>query len=52
MQAAFYQQLDRTAAPNRRLWKAGAVGAHSPAIHLADGREVFNFCANNYLDPA
>ena len=20
-----------------------------PAIHLADGREVLNFCANNYL---
>src|SRR5262249_59946828 len=33
------------------LWRAGRVlvPRKGPAIHLADGREVLNFCANNYL---
>jgi glycine C-acetyltransferase len=53
MQAAFYQQLDRILSQIRAdgFWKAERlIGTpQGPAIHLADGREVLNFCANNYL---
>ncbi|WP_119301490.1 glycine C-acetyltransferase [Dongia deserti] len=53
MQAAFYQQLDQILSQIRAdgFWKAERlIGTpQGPAIHLADGREVLNFCANNYL---
>jgi glycine C-acetyltransferase len=53
MQAAFYQQLDQTLSQIKAdgFWKAERlIGTpQGPAIHLADGREVLNFCANNYL---
>jgi len=53
MQAAFYQQVDRILSQIKAdgFWKAERlIGTpQGPAIHLADGREVLNFCANNYL---
>jgi glycine C-acetyltransferase len=53
MQAAFYQQLDQNLSQIKAdgFWKAERlIGTpQGPAIHLADGREVLNFCANNYL---
>ncbi|HKX35935.1 MAG TPA: aminotransferase class I/II-fold pyridoxal phosphate-dependent enzyme, partial [Rhizorhapis sp.] len=53
MQAAFYQQLDQTLSQIKAdgFWKAERlIGTpQGPAIHLADGRAVLNFCANNYL---
>ena len=53
MQAAFYQQLDQILSQIRAdgFWKAERlIGTpQGPSIHLADGREVLNFCANNYL---
>ena len=53
MQAAFYQQLDQILSQIKAdgFWKAERlIGTpQGPAIRLADGREVLNFCANNYL---
>jgi glycine C-acetyltransferase len=53
MAAAFYQQLDQILSQIKAegFWKAERlIGTpQGPAIHLADGREVLNFCANNYL---
>ena len=53
MQAAFYQQLDQILSQIEAdgFWKAERlIGTpQGPTIHLADGREVLNFCANNYL---
>src|SRR5512145_1308238 len=53
MQAAFYQQLDQILSQIKAdgFWKTERlIGTpQGPAIHLADGREVLNFCANNYL---
>jgi glycine C-acetyltransferase len=53
MQAAFYQQLDQILSQIKAdgFWKAERlIGTpQGPAIHLADGPEVLNFCANNYL---
>jgi glycine C-acetyltransferase len=53
MSAAFYQQLDQTLSRIKAdgFWKAERlIGTpQGPEIHLADGREVLNFCANNYL---
>jgi glycine C-acetyltransferase len=53
MPAAFYQQLDQILSQIKAdgFWKAERlIGTpQGPAIHLADGREVLNFCANNYL---
>jgi glycine C-acetyltransferase len=53
MPAAFYQQLDQTLSRIKAdgFWKAERlIGTpQGPEIHLADGREVLNFCANNYL---
>ena len=53
MQAAFYQQLGQVLSQIKAdgFWKAERlIGTpQGPAIHLADGREVLNFCANNYL---
>jgi glycine C-acetyltransferase len=53
MQAAFYQHLDQTLSQIKAdgFWKAERlIGTpQGPAIHLADGRAVLNFCANNYL---
>src|SRR5213075_2402544 len=53
MPAAFYKQLDQTLSQIKAdgFWKAERlIGTpQGPAIHLADGREVLNFCANNYL---
>ncbi len=53
MQAAFYQQLGQILSQIKAdgFWKAERlIGTpQGPAIHLADGREVLNFCANNYL---
>jgi len=53
MQAAFYSELERTLEQIKAdgFWKAERlIGTpQGPAIHLADGPEVLNFCANNYL---
>jgi glycine C-acetyltransferase len=53
MQAAFYQQLDQILSQIKAdgFWKAERlIGTpQGPAIHLADGQAVLNFCANNYL---
>ncbi|HWA48542.1 MAG TPA: glycine C-acetyltransferase, partial [Dongiaceae bacterium] len=53
MPADFYQQLDQTLAQIKAdgFWKAERlIGTpQGPAIRLADGPEVLNFCANNYL---
>ena len=53
MQTAFYQQLDQILSQIKAdgFWKAERLIAtpQGPTIHLADGREVLNFCANNYL---
>jgi glycine C-acetyltransferase len=53
MPAAFYQQLDQILSQIKAdgFWKTERlIGTpQGPAIHLADGREVLNFCANNYL---
>jgi glycine C-acetyltransferase len=53
MPAAFYQQLDQVLSQIKAdgFWKAERlIGTpQGPAIHLADGPEVLNFCANNYL---
>ncbi|HSE75725.1 MAG TPA: glycine C-acetyltransferase, partial [Dongiaceae bacterium] len=53
MSAAFYQQLDQTLSRIKAdgFWKAERlIGTpQGPEIHMADGREVLNFCANNYL---
>jgi glycine C-acetyltransferase len=53
MPAAFYKQLDQILSQIKAdgFWKAERlIGTpQGPAIHLADGREVLNFCANNYL---
>lgn len=53
MQAAFYQGLDQTLSQIKAdgFWKAERlIGTpQGPLIRLADGREVLNFCANNYL---
>jgi glycine C-acetyltransferase len=51
--AAFYEQVDATLAGIRDdgLWKAERqmVSAQGGTITVADGGEVLNFCANNYL---
>src|SRR5262245_51115748 len=53
MQAAFYSELERTLEQIKAdgFWKAERlIGTpQGPAIRLADGPEVLNFCANNYL---
>ena len=53
MQAAFYSEIDKTLAQIKAdgFWKSERlIGTpQGPAIRLADGREVLNFCANNYL---
>ena len=53
MRAAFYDRVDDTLADisARGLKKPEHVIAspQSPALRLEDGREVINFCANNYL---
>lgn len=53
MRAAFYDRVDDTLADieARGLKKPEHVIAspQSPALRLEDGREVVNFCANNYL---
>ena len=53
MAADFYGELDRTLAQIKAdgFWKAERlIGTpQGPAIRLADGPEVLNFCANNYL---
>jgi glycine C-acetyltransferase len=53
MPAAFYQQLEKTLSQIKAdgFWKEERLIAtpQGPSIHLADGREVLNFCANNYL---
>ncbi|MFO1186567.1 MAG: glycine C-acetyltransferase [Alphaproteobacteria bacterium] len=51
--ADFYASIDGTLAQIRAdgFWKAERVIAtpQGASIRLADGREVLNFCANNYL---
>ena len=51
--AAFYEQIDATLASIRDdgLWKAEReiVSPQGGTITVADGSEVLNFCANNYL---
>jgi glycine C-acetyltransferase len=53
MAADFYGDLDRTLAQIKAdgFWKSERlIGTpQGPAIRLADGPEVLNFCANNYL---
>src|SRR5262249_58533078 len=53
MPADFYSELDRTLAQIKAdgFWKAERlIGTpQGPSIRLADGPEVLNFCANNYL---
>ena len=53
MQAAFYSEIDKTLAQIKAdgFWKSERlIGTpQGAAIRLADGREVLNFCANNYL---
>jgi glycine C-acetyltransferase len=53
MQADFYSQIERTLGEIKAegFYKTERVlrSAQGPAIQLADGREVVNFCANNYL---
>ncbi|ESQ86642.1 2-amino-3-ketobutyrate CoA ligase [Asticcacaulis sp. AC460] len=53
MRTAFYDRVDTTLADiaTRGLTKPEHVIAspQSPALTLADGRRVINFCANNYL---
>jgi glycine C-acetyltransferase len=53
MPADFYGELDRALAQIKAdgFWKAERlIGTpQGPAIRLADGPEVLNFCANNYL---
>jgi glycine C-acetyltransferase len=53
MKAGFYTELDKTLAQIKAdgFWKAERlIGTPQGAsIRLADGREVLNFCANNYL---
>ncbi len=50
---AFYEQVDATLAGIRDdgLWKAerAIVSPQGGTITVADGSEVLNFCANNYL---
>ena len=53
MRADFYSRVDDTLADivTRGLQKPEHVisSPQSPALRLSDGREVINFCANNYL---
>ena len=53
MPVDFYGELDRTLSQIKAdgFWKAERlIGTpQGPAIRLADGPEVLNFCANNYL---
>jgi glycine C-acetyltransferase len=53
MAADFYGELDRTLSQIKAdgFWKAERlIGTpQGPQIRLADGPEVLNFCANNYL---
>lgn len=53
MQGDFYSDVDRTLGQIRAdgFFKTERVltSAQGPSIRLADGREVVNFCANNYL---
>jgi glycine C-acetyltransferase len=53
MQADFYSEVERTLGEIKAegFFKTERVlkSAQGPAIRLDDGREVVNFCANNYL---